>query len=125
MGFVLLAVFMGTLISALQALPAAMQAPPRFLAFAVLAAVALTTLLVTERRIKDPLIDLDYTGAVFVRAVTAGSIAMSSILALLALIPHDIAAYRNRDRTHVRAPQGLSPRRHATTSSREISSPAS
>ena len=83
-GFVLLAVFMGTLISALQALPAALQAPLRFLAFAAVAAVALTTLLVTERRIKDPLIDLGlYTGPVFVRAVAAGSIAMSSILALL------------------------------------------
>ncbi len=83
-GFVLLAAFMGTLISALQALPAAMQAPLRLLAFAAVAAVALTTLVVTERRIEDPLIDLDlYTGAVFVRAVMAGSIAMSSILALL------------------------------------------
>ena len=75
---------MGTLISAFQALPAAMQAPLRFLAFAAVAAVALTTLLVTERRVEHPLIDLDlYTGAVFARAVTAGSIAMSSILALL------------------------------------------
>ena len=84
MGFVLLAVFMGALISALQALPAAMRTPLSFVAFAVLAAVALAALLATERRIKDPLIDLDlYRGAAFVRAVAAGSIAMSSILALL------------------------------------------
>jgi MFS family permease len=83
-GFVLLAIFMGALISALQALPAAMRTPLSFFGLAALAAVALVALLVTERRIKDPLIDLkQYTGAAFVRAVGAGSIAMSSILALL------------------------------------------
>ncbi len=50
----------------------------------MLSAVALAALLATERRIKEPLIDLkQYTGAAFLRAVGAGSIAMSSILALL------------------------------------------
>ena len=83
-GFVLLAIFMGSLISALQALPAVMRAPLSFVGLAVLAAVALVALLATERRVNDPLIDLKrYTGAAFVRAVGAGSIAMSSILALL------------------------------------------
>jgi MFS family permease len=83
-GFVLLAIFMGALISSLQALPAVMRAPLSFVGLAVLAAVALAALLATERRIKHPLIALkQYTGAAFLRAVGAGSIAMSSILALL------------------------------------------
>jgi MFS family permease len=83
-GFVLLAIFMGALISALQALPGAVRVPWRFAGLALLAAVALVALLATQRRIKDPLIDLkQYTGAAFLRAVGAGSIAMSSILALL------------------------------------------
>ena len=82
---------MGTLISALQALPAAMRSPLPFLAFAAVAAVTLTALVITERRIEDPLIDLDlYTGAAFVRAVAAGSIAMSSILALLLFYNLDV-----------------------------------
>jgi MFS family permease len=51
----------------------------------------LTALLVSGRRIGNPLIDLDlYTGAAFVRAVTAGSIAMSSILALLLFYNLDV-----------------------------------
>jgi MFS family permease len=83
-GFVLLAIFMGSLISALQALPAVTRAPLSFAGLAALATVALVALVATERRINDPLIDLkQYTGAAFVRAVGAGSIAMSSILALL------------------------------------------
>ena len=81
-----LGVFMGALISALQALPAAMRTPLSFVAFAALAAVTLAALLATERRIKDPLIDLDlYRGAAFVRAVAAGSIARTLPRALGAL----------------------------------------
>ena len=84
-GFVLLAIFMGALISALQALPAVMRAPLQLRrSRGALPRWRWWRLLATERRINDPLIELKQnTGAAFVRAVGAGSIAMSSILALL------------------------------------------
>src|SRR6185503_12401691 len=46
---------------------------------------------VSERRIENPLIDLDlYTAAAFVRAVAAGSIAMASVLTLLLFYNLDV-----------------------------------
>ena len=83
-GFILLAVFMAALISALDALPTATRAPLALLGFAVLAVAAFVGLLATERRVQDPLIDMSlFAGAGFVRAIAVGSIAMSCILALL------------------------------------------
>ncbi|MGC1411220.1 MAG: MFS transporter [Acetobacteraceae bacterium] len=83
-GFVLLAIFMAALISALNALPAATRAPLDLLGFAALAVAAFVGLLAVERRVRDPLIDLSlFAGAAFVRAIAVGSIAMSCILALL------------------------------------------
>ena len=83
-GFVLLAIFMTALVSALHALPAVMSAPLSFVGFGVLAAAAFVALLKAERRVQDPLIDLGlFKAATFVRAVALGSIAMSCILALL------------------------------------------
>jgi MFS family permease len=96
-GFVFLAIFMGALISALQALPQVMHAPLSVLGFAVMAVVAWVALLAVERRVPDPLIDLNlHTGAAFVRAAGIGSIAMSSILALLLFY-----------NLHAQSPQGL------------------
>ena len=83
-GFVLLAIFMAALISALNALPSATRAPLDLLGFAALAVAAFVGLLAVERRVQDPLIDLSlFAGAAFVRAIAVGSIAMSCILALL------------------------------------------
>jgi MFS family permease len=83
-GFILLAVSMAALISALDALPTATRAPLALLGFAVLAVAAFVGLLATERRVQDPLIDMSlFAGAGFVRAIAVGSIAMSCILALL------------------------------------------
>jgi MFS family permease len=83
-GLVLLAVFIGALVSALQALPMVTRAPLGLLGFAALAAVALVGLLAVERRVQDPLIDMGmFTDAAFVRAVAVGSIAMSCMLTLL------------------------------------------
>ncbi len=83
-GFVLLAIFMASLISALNALPTATRAPLDLLGFAALAVAAFAGLLAVERRVHDPLIDLSlFAGAGFVRAIAVGSIAMSCILALL------------------------------------------
>jgi MFS family permease len=83
-GFVLLAIFMAALISALNALPAAARAPLNLVGFAALAVAAFVGLLAVERRVRDPLIDLSlFAGAAFVRAIAVGSIAMSCILALL------------------------------------------
>ena len=83
-GFVLLAIFMAALISALNALPAAARAPLDLVGFAALAVAAFVGLLAVERRVRDPLIDLSlFAGAAFVRAIAVGSIAMSCILALL------------------------------------------
>ena len=83
-GFVLLAIFMSALVSALHALPAMTRAPLDFLGFAALAIAAFVGLLAVERRVREPLIDLSlFAGAAFVRAIAVGSIAMSCILALL------------------------------------------
>jgi MFS family permease len=83
-GFVLLAIFMIALVSALHALPTVVSAPLGFLGFGMLSAAAFVALLTVERRIRDPLIDLSLFGeAAFRRAVALGSIAMSCILALL------------------------------------------
>ena len=83
-GFVLLAIFMSALVSALHALPAVTRAPLDLLGFAALAVAAFVGLLAVERRVRDPLIDLSlFAGAAFVRAIAVGSIAMSCILALL------------------------------------------
>jgi MFS family permease len=83
-GFLLLAVFMTSLVSALHALPAVLQAPLGFLGFGILAAAACVALLWTERRSRAPLIDLGlFAEGEFVRAVALASIAMSSVLALL------------------------------------------
>jgi MFS family permease len=83
-GFVLLAVFMTALVSALHALPAVASTPLGFVGFGVLAAAAFVALLRLEQRVHDPLIDLGlFRQAAFVRAVGLGSIAMSCILALL------------------------------------------
>ncbi|HEY2618830.1 MAG TPA: MFS transporter [Acetobacteraceae bacterium] len=83
-GFVLLAVFMIALVSALHALPTVASTPLGVLGFGVLSAAAFVALRTAERRIRDPLIDLGLIGAAaFQRAVALGSIAMSCILALL------------------------------------------
>ncbi len=83
-GFVLLAIFMAALISALNALAAAARAPVNLVGFAALAVAAFVGLLAVERRVQDPLIDLSlFADAAFVRAIAVGSIAMSCILALL------------------------------------------
>lgn len=83
-GFVLLAIFMTALVSALHALPAVTSAPLSFLGFGVLATAAFVALLKVERRVQAPLIDLGlFEDAAFVRAVGLGSIAMFCILALL------------------------------------------
>jgi MFS family permease len=83
-GFMLLAVFMIALVSALHALPMVADTPLGFLRFGALSAAAFVALLTVERRIPDPLIDLGlFRESSFVRAVALGSIAMSCILALL------------------------------------------
>jgi MFS family permease len=83
-GFVLLAIFMTALVSALHALPAATSAPLSLAGYALLAAASFIALLKLERSIEAPLIDLGlFKEAAFVRAVALGSIAMSCILALL------------------------------------------
>jgi len=83
-GFLLLALFMTTLVSALHALPAATGAPLNFIGFGVSATVAFVALLAVERRVADPLIELSlFRQIAFVRALALASIAMSCILALL------------------------------------------
>jgi MFS family permease len=83
-GFVLLAVFMPALLSALQALPMLTSAPLNVLGFGTLAVAACIALVKLENRIADPLIDLAlFRRSVFVRAVALGAIAMGSILSLL------------------------------------------
>jgi MFS family permease len=83
-GFGLLAIFMAAVIWALHAVPTVTRAPSNFVGFAALAATACAALLATERRARDPLIDLDlFTRDAFVRAVVTGSMAMSSILGFL------------------------------------------
>ena len=83
-GFVLLAVFMTALVSALHALPTVPRTPLGFAGFGVLAAAAFVALLRLEQRVHDPLIDLSlFRQPAFVRALGLGSIAMSCILALL------------------------------------------
>jgi len=81
--FGLLAAFMTSLVSALHALPFASAAPLGLALPAAAAIVALGGLLVFERRVSEPLLDLNLFNAAFVRALLAGSIAMSSILSLL------------------------------------------
>jgi MFS family permease len=83
-GFVLLAIFMTALVSALHALTTITRAPLSFVGLGTLAVVAFVVLLRVERRIRDPLIDLGiFKELAFVRAVALGSIAMSCILAFL------------------------------------------
>lgn len=83
-GFVLLAVFMVALLSALQALPTLTSAPVYVLGFGTLAVAACIALLNLENRVADPLIDLAlFRQSAFVRAVALGAIAMGSILSLL------------------------------------------
>jgi MFS family permease len=83
-GFVLLAVFMTALVSALHALPDLMRAPLRLTGFAALAAAALFGLLKVEQRGRDPLIDLSlFRAQGFVPAAALASIAMSCVLAVL------------------------------------------
>jgi MFS family permease len=83
-GFALLAVCMVALVSALHTLPEAAHAPFSLVGYVALAGVTGFALLGVERRIGDPLIDLGlFSGALFVRALVAGSIAMGCILTLL------------------------------------------
>ncbi len=83
-GFVLLAVFMTALVSALHALPTVTHAPMDFVVLLVLAGASFVALQRVERRAPDPLIDLGlFADHGFVRAVALGSIAMACILALL------------------------------------------
>ena len=83
-GFVLLAVFMTALVSALHALPTVTHAPLDFVVLLVLAGGSFVALLRVERRAPDPLIDLGlFADRGFVRATALGSIAMACILALL------------------------------------------
>jgi MFS family permease len=83
-GFALLAIFMGALVSALHTLPTLITTPVAFLGFGVLAAAALVALLKVERAVAHPLIDLAlFRQAAFVRAVALAAIAMASILSLL------------------------------------------
>jgi MFS family permease len=97
-GFVLLAIFMTALVSALHALPAVMSAPLTFAGFGAAAAGALIALLNADRHVPNPLLDLGlFKEPTFVRAVALGSIAMSSILALLLFY-----------NLHAQSPAGLS-----------------
>jgi MFS family permease len=83
-GFALLAIFMSALVSALHAMPTVMTAPSSFMGFGVLAGMAFFALVKIERHAADPLIDLGlFKEPTFLRALGVGSIAMSSILALL------------------------------------------
>src|SRR5262249_44372364 len=83
-GFVLLAMFITALVSALHRLPTVTSAPISFLGFAALALAAIVALLNVERRVAHPLIDLSlFSNASFIRAVALASIAMACILALL------------------------------------------
>ena len=83
-GFVLLALFMAALLSALQALPTLTRAPVHVLGFGALAAAACVALVKLENRVAEPLIDLGlFRQSAFVRAVALGAIAMGSILSLL------------------------------------------
>jgi len=83
-GFVLLAVFMASLLLALQALPTLASAPVHVMGFGTLAVVACIALVKLENRLADPLIDLAlFQQSAFVRAVALGAVAMGSILSLL------------------------------------------
>ena len=66
-GFGLLAVFMTSLVSALHALPFASAAPLGLAMPAAAAIVTLGGLLVFERRVREPLLDLNLFNAAFVR----------------------------------------------------------
>jgi MFS family permease len=83
-GFVLLALFMAALLSALQALPTLGNAPVRVMGFGALAVAACIALVKLENRVAHPLIDLAlFRQSAFVRAVALGAVAMGSILSLL------------------------------------------
>jgi len=83
-GFLLLAIFMVALVSALHALPTIREAPLTVGGLAVLAVGTLVALQKVERRAADPLIDLGvFSQPAFVRAVLLAAIAMSCILSLL------------------------------------------
>src|SRR5581483_1393222 len=83
-GFVLLATFMVSSIFGLQALPHASIAPLYVIGLFVLAAAAFALLLIRERRVEAPLLDLTFfTRREFVVGVAIGSVAMFSIMSLL------------------------------------------
>ena len=83
-GFVLLALFMASLLSALQALPTLRSAPVHAMGFGTLAVAACIALVKLENRVGDPLVDLALLRqSAFVRAVALGAVAMGSILSLL------------------------------------------
>lgn len=83
-GFVLLALFMAALLSALQALPTLGSAPVHAMGFGTLAVAACIALVKLENRVADPLIDFAlFRQPAFVRAVALGAVAMGSILSLL------------------------------------------
>ena len=83
-GFVLLATFMVSSIFGLQAVPHASIAPLYVIGLFALAAAAFALLLIRERRVEAPLVDLTFfTRREFVVGVAIGSVAMFSIMSLL------------------------------------------
>jgi MFS transporter, DHA2 family, methylenomycin A resistance protein len=83
-GFVLIALFMTSLVATLQALASLGTSPVRVVLCAVIACGSLFFLWRTERQQDGPLIDLRVFGLpAFVRPLVVGSIAMFSILTLL------------------------------------------
>jgi hypothetical protein len=83
-GFVLLATLMVSVVFGLHALPDAKTAPLAVVGPFALAAAALVLLLIVEKRVTPPLVDLSFfTRRGFVMGVAVGSLSMFSIMGLL------------------------------------------
>ncbi|MBS7699431.1 MULTISPECIES: MFS transporter [unclassified Chelatococcus] len=83
-GFVLLATFMISIIFGLHALPHAKTTPLSLILPSVLAIGAFTLLLIVERRVKAPMVDLSFfTQRGFVVGTMMGALSMLCIMALL------------------------------------------
>ena len=83
-GFILLAIFMVSLIFSLHAVPQARTAPLGVIGPFALAAAAFVLLLSVERRAEAPLVDLSFFARRgFVMGVAIGSLSMFSIMGLL------------------------------------------
>jgi MFS family permease len=83
-GFVLLAIFMVSLVFGLHGAPRAQSAPLGVIGPFVLAGAAFILLLFVERRAQAPLVDLDFFARRgFVMGISIGSLSMFSIMGLL------------------------------------------